>query len=245
MARKDESPQEPGRPHDGDRQDWHEPVVHDKRRIDPVTGKVRHPEGEAPSGQGAAAGPGEGSGVGGEGSVTDAELDALLNESGAGQPGAASEADAPLVEAKRLAAERLADLQRVTAEFANYRRRTENNRVLERERTVGDVASALLPVLDDLDRAEKHGDLADEKSAFATIAAKLRGVAERLGLTKFGQAGDAFDHNVHDALFQKPDAEVSVDTVAEVVETGYTLGDTLVRAAKVVVATPQGPAAGE
>lgn len=245
MAHQDE-------PHDGRDAEhpWHEPVVHDKRRIDPVTGKIRHPEEDSSSGK-----PGDGPDGGDreehdsqrpetEGMVTDADIDALLSDGAPGNGDAAGSGPEPaegdaLAEAERLAAERLADLQRMTAEFANYRKRTDSNRVAERERVVGEVASALLPVLDDLDRAEKHGDLADEKSGFSTIAAKLRGVAEKLGLTSFGAAGDPFDHNVHDALFQKPDAEVSVDTVAEVVELGYTLGGTLVRPAKVVVATPQ------
>ena len=137
-----------------------------------------------------------------------------------------------------LATERLADLQRVTAEYANYRKRTEANREVERERTVGDVVKILLPVLDDLDRAEKHGDLAD--GPFASIAAKLRTGVERLGLRPFGTVGDAFDPNQHEAIFQQPSADVQVETIADVVETGYYLGSTLLRAAKVVVAVPNG-----
>jgi molecular chaperone GrpE len=139
--------------------------------------------------------------------------------------------------AEELAAERLADLQRVTAEYANYRKRTEANREVERERAVGDTVMALLPVLDDLDRAEKHGDLEGE-GPFVTIAAKLRATVERLGATRFGAAGEPFDHNIHEAVFQQPNPEVTVETIAEVVETGYTLGSSLVRVAKVVVFTP-------
>jgi len=133
--------------------------------------------------------------------------------------------------------EHLADLKRVTAEYANYRRRTEANRELEKERAIGATVSVLLPVLDDLDRAEKHGDLEGE-SAFATIAAKLRTSVERLGLAKFGEPGDVFDPQKHEAIFQQPSPDVEVDTVADVVETGYTLGGTQLRAAKVVVKTP-------
>ncbi|MCX7522876.1 nucleotide exchange factor GrpE [Microbacterium sp. STN6] len=157
-----------------------------------------------------------------ETSLSDADLDFLSGQS----------------DAEQLAAERLADLQRVTAEYANYRKRTEANREVERERAIGGAVAALLPVLDDLDRAEKHGDLEGE-SAFATIAAKLRGAAEKLGLTAFGAAGEPFDHNLHEAIFQQPSADVEVETIADVVETGYMLGSTLVRAAKVVVAVPQ------
>lgn len=136
-----------------------------------------------------------------------------------------------------LAAERLADLQRVSAEYANYRKRTEANREVERERAVADTVKSLLPILDDLDRAEKQGDLV-EGSAFATIAAKMRGVSERLGLTSYGAAGDVFDPNLHEAIVQQPNADVTVDTVFDVIETGYMLGSTQVRAAKVVVSVP-------
>lgn len=136
-----------------------------------------------------------------------------------------------------LAAERLADLQRVAAEYANYRKRTEANREIERERAVGDTVKALLPVLDDIDRAEKHGDLVDGSPLLA-IASKLRSVIERLGLTPYGAAGDVFDPNLHEAVLQQPTPNVTVDTVLDVIETGYLMGSTQVRVAKVVVAVP-------
>jgi molecular chaperone GrpE len=219
-----------------------EPVVHDKRRVDPETGKVRHPEASASEGAGsddsapsAGAARPEGAGNADEGyegpdvetspsgdELRDDELNFLSGQSSA----------------EDLAAERLADLQRVTAEYANYRKRTEANREAERERAVADTAKAILPVLDDLDRAEKHGDL-DGDTPFATIAGKLRQASERLGLKPFGSAGEVFDHNVHEAIFQQPSPEVTEPTVIDVVEVGYTLGGTLVRAAKVVVAVPQ------
>jgi molecular chaperone GrpE len=92
-------------------------------------------------------------------------------------------------------------------------------------------------VLDDLDRAEKHGDLT-EGSPFTAIAQKLRAGVERIGLTAVGTVGDPFDPTVHEAIFQKPNPEVTVQTVADVVESGYFIGETLLRAAKVVVDTP-------
>ena len=227
-----------------------EPVVRDKRRIDPKTGKVRQPDGEA------AQGPEQGAGDGAEesssstrsadsGSGDDLEHEQVV-DTGEGYEGpdvetSLSDADLDFLSgqssAEDLAAERLADLQRVTAEYANYRKRTEANREVERERAVADTAKAILPVLDDLDRAEKHGDLEGD-SPFATIAGKLRAASEKLGLTPFGAAGEAFDHNVHEAIFQQPSPEVTEPTVIDVVEVGYTLGSTLVRAAKVVVAVP-------
>jgi molecular chaperone GrpE len=136
-----------------------------------------------------------------------------------------------------LAAERLADLQRVTAEYANYRKRTEANREAERERAVSDTVKVLLPVLDDITRAEKHGDLV-EGSPLAAISSKLRTAIERLGLAPYGAVGDTFDPNQHEAILQQPTEGVTVETVLDVVETGYTLGSTQVRVAKVVVAVP-------
>ncbi len=136
-----------------------------------------------------------------------------------------------------LAAERLADLQRVTAEYANYRKRTEANREVERERVIGDTVRLLLPVLDDIDRADKHGDLV-EGSPLGAIASKLRAVVERMGLSAYGAVGDAFDPNLHEAIVQQPSAEVSAPTILDVVEVGYQIGSTQVRAAKVVVQTP-------
>jgi len=134
-------------------------------------------------------------------------------------------------------AEHLADLKRVTAEYANYRRRTESEREAVRERAVGDAVRVLLPVLDDLDRAQKHGDLEGE-GAFQTIAAKLRGAVEKLGVKPFGEVGEVFDPQRHEAIFQQPTPGATETTVLEVVETGYTVGSTLVRVARVVVATP-------
>lgn len=131
----------------------------------------------------------------------------------------------------------LDDLRRLTAEFANYRKRTEDNRELERQRATASAIASLLPVLDDLDRAEKHGDLV-EGSAFQTIAQKLRGTMERLGLTAYGEDGEEFDPNRHEAITQVPTPGVEKAVVLEVFERGYKVGDVELRAAKVVVAVP-------
>ena len=145
--------------------------------------------------------------------------------------------DAANLEASDPSSEHLADLKRVTAEYANYRKRTEANREIERERVTGEVVKVLLPVLDDLYRAEKHGDLEGD-SAFATIAAKLRASTERIGLKPYGSVGDVFDPTVHEAIFQLPTPDIDVETVGDVVETGYYLGSSLLRVAKVVVQVP-------
>lgn len=133
--------------------------------------------------------------------------------------------------------EHLVDLKRLSAEYANYRKRTEANREADRERLTGDVITSLLPVLDDLDRAEKHGDLEGD-TPFSAIAAKLRTSVAKLGLAPFGAKGEPFDHNIHEAIFQQPSPDVDTATILDVVETGYTVGSTLLRAAKVVVAVP-------
>ena len=213
------SDQNPGAPGSGEPDpEREEPIIRDKRRIDPETGQVREPSEHDLSheelvdvGPAAEEGP----------VLSDDDLDVLSGQ---------TTSDA-------LAAERLADLQRVTAEYANYRKRTEANREVERERAVSEAVKGLIPVLDDLERAEKHGDL-PEGSAFAAIAAKLRASVERLGLVPYGEKGEPFDPQIHEAIFQQPTPDVTADTVAEVVETGYRLGSTVVRVAKVVVSTP-------
>jgi molecular chaperone GrpE len=131
----------------------------------------------------------------------------------------------------------LNDLKRLQAEYANYRRRTEEQREVEIARAQGAVAKGLLPVLDDLDRAEKHGDL-EEGSPFAAIAEKLRAVADRMGISTYGAKGDVFDPQQHEAIFQQPTPGATETTILEVVEVGYRLGDVELRPAKVVVAVP-------
>ena len=108
---------------------------------------------------------------------------------------------------------------------------------MEIERAKGAVAKGLLPVLDDLDRAEKHGDL-EEGTPFSAIAEKLRGLAEKMGLSTHGVAGEVFDPQQHEAIYQAPTPGVVEPTVLEVVEVGYRLGSVELRPAKVVVAVP-------
>jgi len=130
----------------------------------------------------------------------------------------------------------LLDLKRLQAEYANYRRRTEEQREVEIARAKGSVAKNLLPVLDDLDRAEKHGDLT-EGSALSAIAEKLRGVVARLGVETYGAAGEMFDPQQHEAIFHAPNpGGVEDGTILDVVEQGYRLGTIELRPAKVVVA---------
>ena len=166
-----------------------------------------------------------------EGQDDELTIDDIL---GAEQNADAAAEDAVIAD---LESQLLNDLKRLQAEYANYRRRTEEQREIEVERAQGAVAKGLLPVLDDLDRADKHGDL-EEGTAFAAIADKLRGVAERIGLVTYGEAGEVFDPQHHEAIFQAPTPGVETPTVLEVVEVGYRLGSVELRPAKVVVAVP-------
>lgn len=149
----------------------------------------------------------------------------------------AAGADADAASVKGDEPDLLVDLKRVQAEYANYRRRTEAQRDVETERARGSVARSLLPVLDDLDRAEKHGDLV-EGAPLAAIADKLRGIVAKLGVERYGASGEAFDPQQHEAIFQAPTPGTETPTILEVVEVGYRLGTTELRPAKVVVAVP-------
>ncbi|MCK2025445.1 nucleotide exchange factor GrpE [Microbacterium sp. SSW1-47] len=153
---------------------------------------------------------------------------------GATQTGEAAAEDAVLAD---LESTLLNDLKRLQAEYANYRRRTEEQRQIEIERAKGEAAKGLIPVLDDLGRAEQHGDLV-EGTPFAVIADKVRAVVERLGVVAYGDKGEEFDPQRHEAIFQQPTPGVEKATVLEVVEVGYRLGDVELRPAKVVVAVP-------
>ena len=128
------------------------------------------------------------------------------------------------------------DLQRLQAEFINYKARVERDRDLSRQNAIAEVLRAFLPALDDLTRAEAHGDL--EGSPFAAVATKLRASGEKFGLKSFGAKGDKFDPAIHEALMQTPSAEVTENTVGDVIEPGYLLGERLVRAAKVAAFIP-------
>lgn len=188
----------------------------DKRRIDPTTGAVRQPSPDdvaAPHGDpltGAPGAPG-----------TDA--------------GAGSEA---LAAAEALAAERLDDLQRLQAEYVNYRRRVDRDRAVAGELAVLGVVEALMPVLDEIELARQHGELAD--GPFASIAEKLETTLGRFGWERYGAAGEAFDPTVHEALMHAESADVEEPTVTQVLQPGHRVGERIVRAARVAVTAPLG-----
>lgn len=128
------------------------------------------------------------------------------------------------------------DLQRMTAEYANYRKRVERDRTLAGEQATAGVVTQLLPVLDDLDRARDHGDLV---GPFGAVADQLVATLTKFGVTPFGEPGDAFDPTVHEAVSHTSSPDVSETTCVEVMRRGYLLGDRLLRAALVGVADPE------
>jgi len=133
-------------------------------------------------------------------------------------------------------AELLADLQRLQAEFVNYKYRVERDRDVARNSAIAEVIRAYLPALDDLTRAENHGDL--DGSPFAAVVTKLRNAGDKFGLKTFGAKGDKFDPEIHNALVQTPSTDVTETIVADVVEPGFMLGDRLLRPAMVAVFIP-------
>lgn len=150
--------------------------------------------------------------------------------------GAEGETLTPLGQAKKEAAEYLEALQRERAEFINFRNRTQKEQERFRQHGIIDVLTALLPALDDIDRIRQHGEMDD---SFKAVATKIDKTFEKFGVEKFGEQGEDFDPTKHDAILHKPDAEAQKETVDTVVEAGYRIGDRVIRAARVVVASPQ------
>lgn len=128
------------------------------------------------------------------------------------------------------------DLQRITAEYANYRKRVDRDRGLVGEQATGTVLAALLPVLDDIDRAREHGDLV---GPFGSVAEQLVNALTKFGLTPFGEKGDTFDPTRHEAVTHEISAEVKEPTCVGIMRRGYLLGDRLLRPALVAVADPE------
>ncbi|MFF3869895.1 nucleotide exchange factor GrpE [Micromonospora sp. NPDC001898] len=149
-----------------------------------------------------------------------------------GTPGAGAELEGLRAELD----ERIRDLQRVTAEYANYRKRVDRDRSLVQEQATGSVLAALLPILDDLDRAREHGDLV---GPFGSVAEQLTTALGRFGLNAFGEQGDPFDPTRHEAVAHQTSADVTEPTCVQVMRRGYQLGERLLRPAMVAVADPE------
>ncbi|MEO5781443.1 MULTISPECIES: nucleotide exchange factor GrpE [Arthrobacter] len=191
------------------------PVIRDNRKVDPETGEARHPEPEQHAESGDA--------------LSQAE-DILNSVEVPAEESVAQGVDA--AEAEELKN----DLRRLQAEYVNYRKRVERDRAVAGEMAVIGVLNSLLPVLDDVDAARQHGDLAD--GPFAAIAAKLETALKTYGLVRIDETGVEFDPTIHEALIQQPGTDVEIDTVSQVLRSGYKSGDRVLRAAQVIVAVP-------
>ncbi len=233
------------------------PIVRDRRRIDPETGKVRQAPAEAEPG-----------GHQGESPVTD-EVDEThaaqaaeftTEDAGASadthpegdkfgpayveETPAQDEAQSNLADLKAENAKLTDDLARSRAaqynteqEYANFVRRSREAASQARDQGVADVVEALFSVLDDIALARQHGDL---NGTFATVATKLENTLEQhFKVSRFGEAGEEFDPEVHEALMATPSSEVSVATIAQVMQPGYKMGDKVLRAARVAVSNPE------
>jgi len=231
------------------------PVIRDLRRIDPRTGQVRNPETDAPAtagrGPGKPARPGKHSvsKPGGAPEATGPEEPAGAAGpgerpagGGASGPAAAGPASAPESELTARLAERTADLQRVSAEYANYRKRVDRDRTAVREQALASVLVALLPVLDDIGRAREHGELS---GGFKSVAESLESTVTKLGLVSFGTEGEPFDPNVHEALTHSYSTSVTEPTCVQILQPGYKVGERIVRPARVAVAEPGEDEAGQ
>ena len=128
------------------------------------------------------------------------------------------------------------DLQRLQAEYVNYKRRVDRDRELVKQNAVFSVLSSMLPVLDDLDRAREHGEL---EGGFKAVADSLERIVAAHGLVKFGAPGDEFDPRFHEALMHAHSAEVTTTTCQNIVSAGYMIGERVVRPAKVTVVDPE------
>ena len=129
------------------------------------------------------------------------------------------------------------DLQRLQAEYANYRKRVERDRSLAHEMAIGAVLTELLALLDDVDRAEQHGELT---GGFKAVADQLNSIVTRIGLEKYGTEGEAFDPQIHEALMHDTSADVAVPTASKILQPGYKFKERILRPARVSVTDPAG-----
>ena len=189
------------------------PTVRDRRRIDPETYEVREP-------QETAAPP------------------AAAPEEAADQE---SNAEAEVIELKAALAERTSDLQRLQAEYVNYKRRVDRDRDLARKVTIEGVLKDFLSVLDDVRSAREHDEL---NGGFKAVAEEIERVTSKYGLERFGEAGDPFNPHIHEALLHAHAEGIEGPTCVEILQPGYRIGDRILRPARVAVAEPDPNAPG-
>jgi molecular chaperone GrpE len=128
-----------------------------------------------------------------------------------------------------------ADLQRLQAEYSNYRKRVERDRSVAHELAIGSVLTELLATLDDIDRAAQHGELS---GGFKAVADQLSSLTNRFGLEKYGTEGEPFDPQIHEALMHDTSADVEVATASKILQPGYKYKERILRPARVAVTEP-------
>jgi molecular chaperone GrpE len=193
-----------------------EPRLHirDNRRIDPETYEVREPqETAAPAARDV---------------TTDAQAPAEADRAAADQ--------ARIAELTASLAERTADLQRLQAEYVNYKRRVDRDRDLSRKVTIEGVIKDFLSVLDDVRSAREHEELT---GGFKAVAEEIERVTAKYGLETFGEAGDPFDPHIHEALLHAHADDIDGPTCVEILQPGYRIGNRILRPARVAVAEPE------
>ena len=203
-------------------------VINDKRRIDPVTGALRVPAGQQPAGTRPAR-PSDPANAAVPGEQMSEQETTVAEEPTPAAPGGG--------DLEKQLAERTEDLQRVSAEYANYRRRVDRDRQLMADQAAERFATQLFPIVDDIQRARDHGDLT---GAFKGVADRVLGLLDGLGVEAFGVAGDPFDPNLHEAVMHDTAEGIDVPTATTVLRQGFRRGDRVLRTAMVAVSEPAG-----
>jgi len=184
------------------------PTIRDRRRIDPETYEVREPQ--------ATAAPPSGAADENQTPVRDFE--------------------AEVTELQDKLTERTSDLQRLQAEYVNYKRRVDRDRDLARKVTIEGVLKDFLSVLDDVQSAREHEEL---NGGFKAVAEEIERVTSKYGLQTFGEPGDPFDPHIHEALLHAHADGIDGPTCVEILQPGYRIGDRILRPARVAVAEPE------
>jgi molecular chaperone GrpE len=169
-------------------------------------------------------------------SASDASSSELTSDEEA--QGIAAELDAiaqEVQEERDIVADLTTDLQRLQAEYSNYRKRVERDRAVAHEIAIASVLTEILPILDDLDRASEHGELT---GGFKAVAEQLISATTRIGLVRFGEAPSPFDPNIHDAMLHETSEDVTETTVTAILQPGYKFKERIVRPARVTVTDP-------
>jgi molecular chaperone GrpE len=216
-----------------------QPVFRDRRRIDPETGELREPHAAAAPGPGPETGEphaGEPQADQHRDPTQDPDVQAMTGE----QAGSDQQADR-VAELEASLSERTLDLQRLQAEYVNYKRRVDRDRELVREAATANVLTALLPVLDDIDRARDHGEL---EGGFKAVADAFGRAIAGLGLERFGKQGEPFDPRIHEALMHQHADDIDGPTCTAILQPGYRIGERVIRPARVAVAEPSTDPAG-